>query len=228
MRVKINCVIINKEAFIHKTYLTQLSACVYNILSEYDSIYATSLHNSKQFKRFNISRIEFGRYEHNGDVYKPLNKNIYFYVTTDDVKIIEALVNINKNNIRNIGNDLFFKINSTEIYNIEYKEKTFVLITPIVISINSREYIYPSHEDFKDMFFKNLIRKCGGNINEYDYKSFVLDIIDGYAKKKNTYNNNCSIFKFRLECPEILIKTGLEQGFGIHNTQGNGFVKEIK
>lgn len=226
MRLKLTCEISNNNPFIKKDYHHKLSSLIYDLIGEYDSTLSTEIHNSKKFKRFSISRLNFGRYIIDDDKYNILDKNINFIVSTSDSKISESLLNLNKKNIRSLGDGLFFKIQKIELENRNFKnDEIFELKTPIVISISSREYIFPCHKDFKDMFFKNLIRKCGDNIEDYDYHNFKLDIIGDYKKKKNGHNNNCSIFNFKLECPEKLIKIGLVEGFGIHNAQGNGFVK---
>ena len=195
-------------------------------MGEYDDKFSTEKHNSKKFKKFNISRLNFGSYNHLTNGFEPLNKYFNFIVSSTDEKIVESLLNVNKKTTRNLGDSLFFRIDSIEIDNKQFEDdEIFELITPIIISINSREYIYPSHKDFKDMFFKNLIRKCGEDIESHDYKSQGLEIIGDFTRKKNVHNNNCSVFKFKLKCPKKLIKIGLLEGFGIHNAQGNGFVK---
>lgn len=231
MRIKFLCSIDNKEPFLNFNYGYKLRNLIYDIIGDYDSELSNKLHNSKEIKNLLISDIFFEKYEIKGENgIKPLSNNMSFVVSSSDNLIIQALINSKMKHIRKLSDTFYFKIDNLISENFICSENKIYKPkkqTPILISISENgkvKYIDPTHKDYKKMFFTNLIKKANKPELLKDIENFDLEIVSD-IKHKNISKKSAYLFDFKLKCPEILIKHGMLDGFGINNSEGFGYIK---
>lgn len=219
----------SKENVLGYNYNRALSAFIYELLSEYDSEYGKVLHDSNRIKGFTFSPINFYAAHFRKEI-TLTDKSFSFVVSTSDNILATALMNVSQNErlLDTKEGSIRFQVEMVEVAMPVIRSNIFQLISPLVISTDGEhrvEYLSPSDEKYKELLFKNLIRKAGKQIADYNMDEFDFRVLTPIPKEKLITHVKGYIYDFVIECPEELLMAGVLNGFGIKNSQGFGYVK---
>lgn len=229
MRLKLHCRLTSKENVLGYNYNRSLSALIYTLLSEHDPEYGKALHNANRIKGFTFSPLYFHDAQYRKEI-TLTDKKFSFVVSTSDEILVTALMNVSQRERVLVTKEgsIRFQMDSVEITKPVIRSNIFQLGSPLVISIdgeNRTEYLPPSDENYKELLFKNLIKKAGKQVDDYNLKEFGFKVLTANPKEKLITHVKGYIFDFMIDCPEELVMAGVVNGFGIKNSQGFGYVK---
>ncbi len=229
MRVKLSCKLTSTDNKIGYNYNRALSSLIYELLGQYDPSYAKSLHDSNNIKGFTFSPLNFQTAQYRQKITISANR-FSFVVSTSDEVLLNALLNTNQRELvlNTVEGSIHFIIDKVEVAKPVVTTKTFVLGSPLVINFKGEkriEYLAPDDEKYKELLFKNLIRKAGKQFTDYNIDSFKFEVLTAKPKEKLINKIKGYIYDFMIDCPEELIMAGVVNGFGVKNSQGFGFVK---
>jgi len=258
MRLQIKFSLSGKKQHLPFNYQYPISAWIYKVLDSADNSFATMLHqngyvleNGKNFKLFTFSRLTFPK---NRWKQVPRSDRMEIYAISAYLTLsfqlpeqIEKFVaGLFKNQQVFIG-DKISGIDMT-VQNIEVKKPyhfnkdipavKLKSITGMVIGADIEgekyeQYIAPLHQEYKNLFLKNLTDKArAAGIKDVDTMKVGFNILNLSPKTKmqvikagtpaetkvRAYN-----YEFELTAPKELIEVGLNAGFGSMNSLGFGY-----
>jgi CRISPR-associated endoribonuclease Cas6 len=257
MRIRLTFQLSGISRTIPVNYNYELSAWIYSLIRQADSIYADFLHNQgydyrgKQFKFFTFSALHIPRYHIAGDrleiLCPEISLTLSFLVEQASEKFITGLF---ENQHLRLGDKISqadLLVRQVESLPWELKGETlrFRTLSPLVVSRkNDRgldDYLSPVEPDFEKLLLKNLLDKylAGGNpipASWQDYP-FGFKLLTGQPKEKRIILKAHTpqqtkikgyLFHFELTAPATLLEVGYLAGLGRYNAEGFGCVEVVK
>lgn len=249
---------INKQSFgnfIPLNYQYAASALIYKILSNSESDFAEWLHQNgfrdakRRFKLFTFSRLSVPRYSIEGSFLKILSDTIEWYISFLPERSTQEFVQgLFKEQIFELGDRharIRFRVQGVEMLPSPiFKESMeFETLSPACIvrqeNDGSEKYISPDHPDAAGVVKLNLLNKYRAfyghdfPISDFPFvlttlnkpRSSLITIKEGTPQESKIRGFMC---KFSLTAPVELMKIIYETGLGSKNSQGFGFIQEIK
>lgn len=263
MRLKLILQLSGKEQILPLNYQYPVSAWIYKVLASADESFSQKLHeegymleNGKKFKLFTFSRLNFPK---NTWKIKPdtdkmrvwarkafltlsfqLPEQVEKFVTglfTDQNVFIgdkNSGLRMKVQNIEVLRNDYFDnQADDNKIITLKIRSQTGIVLGLETEDNKYEQYVNPMHEQYKEMFLKNLIDKSSAaGIKNIDTEELDFKILKLSSKtvmqtikagtiaqtKVRAYN-----YEFELTAPKKVVEVGLNAGFGSMNSLGFGY-----
>lgn len=249
---------IDKQPFgnlIPLNYQYAASALIYKILSNSESDFAEWLHQNgfsddkRRFKLFTFSRLNVPRYSIEGSYLKILSDTIEWYISFLPERSTQEFVQgLFKEQTFALGDRrvrIRFRVQGVEMIPspVFKNSMKFETMSPACIvrqeGDRSEKYISPDHPDATGIVKLNLLNKYRAfyghdfPISDFPFilktlnkpKSSLITIKEGTPQESKIRGFMC---RFSLNAPEELMKIMYETGLGSKNSQGFGFIQEIK
>ena len=246
MRIEIKFEILNNN-IISFDYKRKISTILYNIIDVDNSDLSKKLHDDISISDYTISNINFlsGVSIDKKLGYKIRGKYFSIIISTFNQNLINSIKKTNKIFTLNDKNgDILLKMSNIKqkkeddnLINKKFICDSFCLIKKIPnknykISFNKEEF---DTAEFKEAFYKNLIRKYKKITNkdiDFDIKDMNIEIKTIREKLENlkfTNGKKISIkyykIEFYLDCPIELKKIAYVNGIGSYNKLGFGYTE---
>lgn len=266
MRIKITFKLPGTRQVLPLNYQYPLSAWIYRVLQRSDSKFSDFLHevgfrleNQKVFKLFTFSGIHVPaggwRILKGTDRMEIFSSDASLIVSIMIPEVMENFVaGLFKDQKAEIGDRISkveMEVRSVEMImeHVPAGKEIIRAISPIVVTQDLETqkqeiYLMPGHDNYEQLFFKNLIDKHHSwqrqmqepetqfDTSELHFRCLTekpksrLQTIKAFSDAEVKVRGY--LFDFEIAAPPKLIKTGLESGFGAMNALGFGCGDEMK
>lgn len=249
---------IDKQPFgdlIPLNYQYAASALIYRILSNSESGFSEWLHQNgfkddkRRFKLFTFSRLSVPRYTIDSSFLKILCDTIEWYISflpeRSTQEFVQGLFKEQSFELGDRRAKIRFRVQGVEILPSPVLKESmeFETLSPACIvrqeNDGSEKYISPDHPDATDIVKLNLLNKYRAfyghdfPISDFPFilrtlnepRSSLVTIKEGTPQESKIRGFMC---KFNLIAPVELMKIVYETGVGSKNSQGFGFIQEMK
>lgn len=255
MRFRLNLYCHPKRNIIPINYLYEISGWIYSLLRKVDRDFTCWLHNTgyrvenKQFKFFTFSRLNIPRWHQHGDRLVILSDRVQltlsFLLDEAANNFIMGLFKDQELEIADHRTRARFTVESVEALALpEFKETmSFKCMSPICVSKTvmnnhqkSAEYLHPSHPEYAERLFDNLINKyrAFGEFSNTARQQAQFDFKYKEKAKSNLIKIKADTpqetrvrgfsYLFQITAPPELLRLGYLAGFGEKNSLGFGCV----
>ena len=262
MKLKLHFQLSGKRQVLPLNYQYPISSWIYKVLSSADKEFTNKLHeegyqleNGKKFKLFCFSKLRFPnktwRIIPKSDRMETWARNVFLEIGFQLPEQTEKFViGLFKNQELTLGDKIsqvkmqVGQVESMSVTPITSSPTRLTTLSPLVLGLATDEklqehYATPLHEDYAEVFIKNLLDKhqAAGKpaipLEEVKFKVLQL-----HKKKNGRDKTELQIIKaftpaetkikgwyfdFELTAPAELIQTGLNSGFGSMSSLGFGW-----
>lgn len=236
-------------------YQYAASSLIYKILSNSESDFSEWLHKNgfsddkRRFKLFTFSRLFVPRYSIEGSYLKIFSDTIEWYISFLPERSTQEFVQgLFKEQTFELGDrraKIRFRVQGIEMLPFPIFKETMIFetLSPACIvrqeNDGSEKYIAPDHPDAAEIVKRNLLNKYrafyGHDFPVSDFpfilkilnkpRSSLITIKEGTPQESKIRGYMC---RFELTAPVELMKIVYETGLGSKNSQGFGFLQEVK
>lgn len=212
-----------------------------------DTNYRNFIHNQgynyekRSFKLYTFSDL-LGKYQNLGDGRIKYINNAGLYIASYDEDFLKFLIKnvIFEEKFTILNSKIFIEKIETINTRIEENHVFIKTLSPVTIystftTVDGKKkthYYHPNDNEFSELIRKNLVKKYFSYHNTYPKNSSIqIKLVSKPELKIKRYKGFIIkgwIGLFKLEGPQELIKVALDTGIGSKNSQGFGFVKEVK